>query len=103
VCASSVSVGLMGESLFQGLPPPVFHGNASGGITTHPQAFTSPVNCSGTPLDIALDVDAKLVEGRGLGLVRLSSGVGLPTVSVLLQPPLGFSPVQDVNGPQKVR
>lgn len=102
VCASSVSVGLMGESAFAGVPPFVFHGNAPGGITTHPQAFTSPVSCAGTPLDIALDVDDKLVDGRGVGLVRLSSSVGVAPVSVLLQPPLGFSPVQDLHGPQKL-
>ncbi len=102
VCATSISVGLMGESVFLGGPPLVFHSNAAGGILTHPQAFTSPVTCAGTPLDIGLDVIDKLIDGRALGLVRLSSSVAVPPVGVLLHPPYGFSPVQVLHGADKV-
>jgi Trypsin len=102
VCASAISVGFIGESLAAGAPPPVWHGNAAAGISTEAGAFTSTPTCTGTPTDIALDIGNKRIDGHALGLVRLSAPVGLPTITPMTQPPYGFSPVQDLAGPQKL-
>lgn len=102
VCATSAAVGLLGESALPGAPPLTFRSSAAGGITTAPGSFTSAPDCSGTETSVALSINDRVVNGRALGLIRLSSSSPAAVAKVLLQPPLGFSPVQDLAGPEQV-
>lgn len=102
-CASSIAVGLLGEAGGPGQLPPVFRSNAAGGITTLAGSFRQPPACdAGTVTAVSLDMLDKVVDGRALGLVRLSSSSAVPVAKLLLQPPRGFSPVQDLAGADKI-
>lgn len=102
VCATAVAVGLLGEQSLPGLPPSTFRSSAAGGITTAPGSFTSAPSCAGSATDIALGINDRVIDGRALGLVRLSTSSAVPVAKVLLHPPLGFSPVQDLAGAEKI-
>jgi hypothetical protein len=101
-CSSSIAVGLLGEAAGPGQLPVIFRSNAAGGITTQPGSFRATPSCTGSVASISIELHEKMIEGHALGLVRLSTSSAVPVAKLLLQPPLGFSPVQDLAGADKI-
>lgn len=103
-CATAVTARILGEHATAptgtvGLVP--FRVSAAGGITTHPDAFNGQsIDCNQTPQELLTELSDKIDVGADLGLVRLSSSSAIPPAPVLLQPPIGFSPSQDLFGAQ---
>ncbi|MEZ4359806.1 MAG: trypsin-like serine protease [Kofleriaceae bacterium] len=104
-CASTAVARVLGESLGLAEPghvvPFLFHPAASGGLSTHPDAFFGQsVNCALPPEALADELSDKIDVGADLGLVRLATPSSVAPAPVLLAPPHGFSPVQDLFGQQ---
>ncbi|MDQ3341569.1 MAG: trypsin-like serine protease [Myxococcota bacterium] len=87
VCASAVSVRMLGSS--------TFHTVSS--WTIHPEAFPDqPVNCD---LQTAGDdAEAKINIGADLAVVTLGTPSQVTPISVLTTPPYGWNPVSEVAG-----
>lgn len=103
VCSTAAMAWILGESDF--MPPgqvfvPAFRFVASGGISTNPAAFSQSVDCNVSLEGFEDEVGDKIDPGADLGLVRLSTASAIAPAPVLLTPPRGFSPVQDLFGQQ---
>ncbi|MCC6556356.1 MAG: trypsin-like serine protease, partial [Polyangiaceae bacterium] len=94
LCASSIEIRLLAGNTTAGMPGPfVATVQAGDAIQVHPSALASPLDCSsGDAPDVR--------PGADLATVRLSAPAPsqVSPASVLLDPPYGFSPVQDLFG-----
>jgi hypothetical protein len=93
LCASSVEIKLLAGNSTAGMPGPfVATVPAGAAIQVHPNALASPLDCSsGDEPDVR--------PGADLATLRLSAPVSsVPPAPLLLDPPYGFSPVQDLFG-----
>lgn len=101
-CASAVTARILGEH--PGAPTgqvgtAPFHLSATGGILTHPQAFGGQsINCNQSVEALMEELSDKIDVGADLGLVRLATSSAVSPAAPLLQPPAGFSPLQDLFG-----
>jgi Trypsin len=103
-CATAAIARVLGEhptapvGTVAALP---FHPAAAGGISTHPDAFNGQsVSCNQPPQQLLEELSDKIDVGADLGLVRLATPSAIAPAAVLLQPPIGFSPPQDLFGAQ---
>lgn len=102
-CASSALVRILGEhpaapiGTVASLP---FRVAAVGGISTHPAAFTESVSCNQAVDPLIAELGKKVDPGADLGLIRLSTASAITPAKVLLSPPTGFSPLQELFGAQ---
>lgn len=101
-CASAVTARILGEH--PGAPTgqvgtAPLHLSAAGGILTHPQAFGGQsINCNQSVEALMEELSDKIDVGADLGLVRLATSSAVTPAAPLLQPPAGFSPLQDLFG-----
>ncbi len=98
-CADSVTVRLMAGGSGPGEPGAAVH--AASELMWNPDAFTPPGPTCTAPDALVQTALTFLVEGRAVGLVRLSAPIDpqfATPVPVLLDPPYGFSPIQDLSG-----
>ncbi len=103
-CATSAVVRILGEhpnaptGTVATLP---FRVAATGGITSHPGAFGGQsIDCNQLPDPLGQEMSDKVDTGADLGLIRLSTPSAITPAPVLLVPPAGFSPSQDLFGAQ---
>jgi Trypsin len=103
-CASSVIARVLGEhpaaptGTVGALP---FYPAAAGGVSTHPDAFAGQsIDCDQPVDELQDEMSDKIDPGADLGLVRLAAPSAIAPARVLLLPPAGFSPVQDLFGAQ---
>jgi Trypsin len=103
VCTASVTTFVLGDS--DGLAPPgmvfpaLFHSSAA--ITTNPAAFGgATVDCSPHGDALLQKLSDMIDPGADLGLVRLTTPSSSAPAPVMLSPPRGFSPLQDLFGQQ---
>ncbi|HTE50908.1 MAG TPA: trypsin-like serine protease [Kofleriaceae bacterium] len=89
-CKIAIDAYVLGEAIGQlpGEPPLVAHPASSFGF--HPDAFPDGVDCSKD--------HESVMRGADIGIVHLAFPSPISPVPVLLQPPFGFNPVQDLFG-----
>jgi hypothetical protein len=97
VCASSGTAWILGEQTsFQPAGQRPFQSRGISSFAVHPNAFSGPVDCSLPDIDLELALIDLVREGADLGVVHLSSSASAATASLLLTPPHGFNPLQDL-------
>jgi hypothetical protein len=97
-CASAATVRLMAGSSTAGAPGPTSYPAVE--LSWNDEAFTSPgPDCTAEDAFNQAAVTF-LVQGRAVGLVKLGTAVDpqqVPPMPVLLDPPYGFAPAQDLH------
>jgi len=99
VCTTGVSASILGEGVpgeEPGGEPLLFHFASSFEFLA--EAFPELPNCALTGEAYSDDSADKMVPGADIGVVRLVSPSSVTPKSVLLQPPHGWSPHQDLAG-----
>jgi trypsin len=101
VCASSIEAHVLGEATAgNGFLPSAYHDAAS--WTAAPSATPNGLGtvCSETDFKFEFDLKGKIVVAHDLAVVHLATPSAVTPKSVLLTPPVGFSPVQRLAGGQ---
>ena len=103
-CAAAVDVTVMGDWGPADWSNPPWPGQAPStsvpalSWSVHPGAYPTAPNCGGTKQQVGDELNAHTVFNHDLSVVRLSRPVAVPPLPVLLRPPFGFHPVQDLFG-----
>jgi hypothetical protein len=98
VCTSSATAYVLGEGSANGpgTRPLVPHPSSS--IAFNPAAYPDLPDCSLSGEDLFADLNAKTVWGADVAIIRLAAASAVTPRTVLLDPPYGFNPVQDLWG-----
>ena len=98
VCADSAEAYVLGEGSVLGPGTKPLEAHQSSSVAFNPEAYPSPIDCSLPWDEISEEMNTKTVWGADLGIVHLQTPSSVAPKPVLLDPPYGFSPVQDLFG-----
>lgn len=101
VCAASVIVRFLGDAPDgspDGWPPDSGTVVGQAGIFTSAAAYPNPVSCTASPAIVDLQLNLHTQFDKDVAIIKLPAPAAVPSLSPLLTPPYGFSPVKELFG-----